>query len=66
MHDVLGSDHRPVALTLIVPLPRYQYVDLTNSLTTGVIEITKLNLQFKNIRNTFELADPKLILGNTI
>ena len=43
-HDVYGSDHRPVTLSMDIKMPHYQYFDLLSDKSSGILELKKLQI----------------------
>ena len=41
LHDLMGSDHRPVVLKLQVDIPRYEFNDLESNMI-GFLQIKHL------------------------
>lgn len=55
-HELFGSDHRPVVLTLDLDLPRYTFCDLTLPHKIGIISIDLLRISHVNISDLLAKA----------
>ena len=55
-HELFGSDHRPVVLTLDLDLPRYSFCDLTLPNKVGILSVDILKVSGINLNDLLTRA----------
>lgn len=59
-HDVMGSDHRPVTLTVQAQLPRHEFYDLDSKSHQGFLHVKEVTLMGTDFLNMFACKGLKL------
>ena len=65
-HNVMGSDHRPVTLTVNLNLSRRKFCDINSDKKTGVIDLIGVDLMGVDFIKMFKHFDIKLPIPSAL